>query len=267
MERIDMESILRENLPFWEKLSDYEKEYLASSAKLYTYDAGIVIHHSTDSHSPGIQIVRSGRARVYISSQDGKQFTMHRILDNEMFVIGFGCLFDNVIIDVALETETPCEILLLPRKICRQICDENPLVKIDITSMLASRFSRAVHLLESVTFLSLKSRLANALIEHSALAGSHIFKATHAGIAGDIGATRETVTRLLNEFQDGGLILLQRGRIRIEDMAALMEIRGNYYSYMRDEMIPDQYIPDEFVPNKFIPDKLTPDKFTPDKLI
>ncbi len=187
----------------------------------------MIVRHSTDEFCPGVQIVRRGRARVFMCSPEGKQLTLQRITDNEPFVIGVSCMLNKTIFDVSLETETECEIAVISREICRRLFDANPAVRNACIGIIAQRFSKTMRVLGSVTFLSMRSRLAGALIEQSVLAGSPVFEATHAGIAADIGSVREVVTKVLRKFQAEGFVTLLRGKIRIEDMQALENIRGD----------------------------------------
>jgi CRP-like cAMP-binding protein len=95
-------------------------------------------------------------------------------------------------------------------------------------AMLGSKLSKTIHALEALTFSGMKSRLANMLLEQSMLAGSTVFKITHADIAADIGTVREVVTRLLKRFQTDGLLTIYRGRIKLDNIPALMNIRGDF---------------------------------------
>ncbi len=196
--------------------------------------------HSTDSLSPGIRIVKRGRLRVYISSADGKQYTIQRISDNEIFSIGMSCVLNNIIMDVDLETESECEILLIPRALCRRLFDLNPAVKQATIEIISERFSVTMRILESVVFSSMKNRIANALVEQSVLEGAAVINVTHANIAADIGTLREVVTRRLKQFQDDGLITMGRGHITINNMQALIELRGEHLEAVSDLIYPKQ---------------------------
>jgi CRP/FNR family transcriptional regulator len=92
--------------------------------------------------------------------------------------------------------------------------------------------------LEAIAFTSTRSRLANALIEQSFLSGSSLLKVTHAGIAADLGAKREVVTRLLHQFQNDGFVTLRKQSIKIDDLQALMNIRGDYLGYLSNMLYP-----------------------------
>ena len=194
MTRQNLSNFLMISLPFWEDLSCEEQEYVAVSSILQEYKSGALIQNSTvGADSPGVQIVKRGRVRAFISSPEGKQLTLQRMGDNQLFAIGLSCVFDDAIFDVSLETETQSEMVLIPRSVCRKLFEANHKAKNSMTNIITTRFATTMRILEAVTFASTKSRLANALIEQSSLAGSIVFKATHARMAADIGSTREVV--------------------------------------------------------------------------
>lgn len=240
MARMVSEYVLQKSLPFWEYLTETEKEDLVAGSVLQEYKPGALIHHCTDINSPGVQIVRHGRARVFISSPDGKQLTLQRIGDNQLFVIGVSCLLNNVIFDVSLETETQCEVVLIPRAVCKKLFDANVVVRSASIDLLSSKFATTMRILEAIAFTSTSSRLANALIEQSFLAESSVIRVTHASIAADLGTTREVVTRILHQFQKDGLVTLQQREIRIDNKQALIDKRGDYLGYISELLYPKQ---------------------------
>ena len=241
MTRQNLGSVLKSSLPFWGDLSREEQEDVAVNSILQEYKTGALIHNSTvGANSPGVQIVKHGRVRAFISSPEGKQLTLQRMGDNQLFAIGLSCVFDDAIFDVSLETEMQSEMVLIPRSVCKRLFDANYKAKTSMTKIITSRFATTMRILEAVTFASTKSRLANALIEQSSLAGSFVFKATHARMAADIGSTREVVTRLLNQFQIDGFLTLLRGQIQIDDRQALVDMRGGYLDYISNPLCPQK---------------------------
>lgn len=238
MSRIMIENTLQTCLPFWGSLTTPEKEILVSNSILREHKPKALIYNCTDTSSPGIQIIRRGRARIFISSPDGKQLTLQRIEEDQLFAIGTSCVLSEMIFDVGLETETHCEVLLIPRTICKKLFDTNHQVAIAIFGLIASKFATTMRILEAIAFTSMRSRLANMLIEQSFLAGSSVINSAHASIAADIGTSREVVTRLLNQFRKDGLVTLRPKVIRIENKQALIDIRGEYLSYISSLMYP-----------------------------
>ena len=215
-----MKSILRYNLPFWKDLSDNEKNLLLSGSRQQKYAAGTVFDHGGGECSD-VEIITSGRARVYISSPDGKEITLYRILDSDFCMMSVACMLHGINFGISLETETDCEILRIPSEIYRQLLDTNPAVKSFTLELVSSRFSDVMWLLEQLVFSNMGKRLAGALIEQSVLAGSTVLDITHERIAADLGTAREVVTRLLKQFQLDGWVSLSRGRIEITDEKAL----------------------------------------------
>ena len=72
-------------------------------------------------------------------------------------------------------------------------------------------------LIEQVMWKSFDKRLAQFLIEESALEESKVLRITHEKIAAHMGSAREVVTRMLKYFQTEGLVKLSRGTIEIID--------------------------------------------------
>ena len=67
-------------------------------------------------------------------------------------------------------------------------------------------------------------RIADFLIEESAIEGNSRLSITHETIANHLGTAREVVTRMLKYFQSEGIVSLSRGIIDIVDEAALWNI-------------------------------------------
>jgi CRP/FNR family transcriptional regulator len=219
-----MKEFFQNCLPFWNELKDSEKELLLNEAILRKHSIGTIFYHSGGECS-GVEIVKSGRARVYISSPDGREITLFRILDNDFCMMSAACMLNNINFGISLETETDCEIVIIPREIYKRLLDENASVKNFTMELVASKFSDVMWLLEQLVFSNMGKRLADALIEQSVLCGSHILEITHEKIALDLGTAREVVTRLLKQFQLDGLVTLSRGKIELIDEKALKGIK------------------------------------------
>jgi CRP/FNR family transcriptional regulator len=223
-------SAIQKSLPFWGELSDAEKEILIVQSTVQEYKPGAIISHCVDADSTGVNIIRRGMARVFISSVDGKQITLQRVTGEQPVAIGISCVLEHITFDVSVEAETQCEVLLIPRSVCKNLFKTNTAAKDSVIESIASAFSKTVSILESVVFTSVRSRLANALIERSLLFGTPVVKSTHASIAADIAITREVVTRILHEFQNDGLVTLQQREIQIANKQALLDMRGDYFT-------------------------------------
>ncbi len=225
----DLEVLLESVLNFWGQLPDSEKEMIKSSVSVRNYKPGVIINDSTGIDSPGLHILKNGKLRVFISSPEGYQLTLKHIFDNEVLTVGASSVLNMVIFDVSIEIESECDLILIPRATFKRLYDTYPVVKISVINTLAVLFSDTLQLLESVVFTSVASRLAKTLIEKSRLEKSHMFNTTHAALASDIGTAREVVTRLLDKLKKNGIVTLKRGKILINDMKRLADIRNEYF--------------------------------------
>ena len=87
--------------------------------------------------------------------------------------------------------------------------------------MMASRFSEVMWLVEQIMWKSFDKRLAEFLLEESALDGGDTLKITHDKIAAHLGTAREVVTRMLRYFQSEGMVALTRGSVELIDRKRL----------------------------------------------
>jgi len=78
--------------------------------------------------------------------------------------------------------------------------------------------SSIMDLISEITFGKMDERLINYLIEKSE---NRKLRKTHQQIAGDLGTSREVVSRLLKEFEQQGLVSLSRGHIRLNSKILL----------------------------------------------
>jgi len=88
---------------------------------------------------------------------------------------------------------------------------------------LSRRLRRADDKIGGLVLLDVPGRIARLLLDHSDEGGAPtIQKAlTHQTIAQMIGASRETVSRAMREFQDAKWISVERRRITVADRDAL----------------------------------------------
>jgi CRP/FNR family cyclic AMP-dependent transcriptional regulator len=88
---------------------------------------------------------------------------------------------------------------------------------------LSRRLRRADEKIGNLVLLDVPGRIARMLLDAAAEGGDPLIEKplTHQTIAHVIGASRETVSRAMREFQDQGWLTTERRRIRIVNRAAL----------------------------------------------
>lgn len=78
-------------------------------------------------------------------------------------------------------------------------------------------------LVEHLSFRKVAQRVAATLVEKTTKNGDLLYM-TQAGLAGEVGTTREVVARSLAGLQTAGVIRLGRGRITVTDRAKLAQM-------------------------------------------
>ncbi|MDF2558335.1 MAG: Crp/Fnr family transcriptional regulator [Bacillales bacterium] len=214
---------MEENVPFWSILTDLQKEKMIEHSYFQNYKEGTIMNYSGD-NCTGVQIIKSGRAKVFISSPDGRAITLYRLLDRDVCMLSAGCMLKNLNFGVNLEAETDCEAVVIDGNVYQEISEENSAVKDFTLAIVSSKFSEVMWLLEHLVFSNVGKRLASSLLEQKNLLESNSLSITHEKLATDLGTAREVVTRLLKQFQLDGLVELSRGKIKIVDEKSLIQL-------------------------------------------
>ena len=208
--------------PFWEKLTDKEKEQLARLLRRNTYRAGQMVS-SSGSDCLGLFLIRKGTLRVYLTSEEGREATVFRLHEGEICVLSGSCLLSSLPFEVQIDAETDSEIYLLPSGSFRQIMEENIYVENYIYKMMTESFSDIIAAVQQMLFTSLTQRLVSFLLDESVRSGTSEVRMTQEQIARSIGSAREAVSRSLKQLAADGSIELFRGGVRLLDRKSLYQ--------------------------------------------
>ena len=218
-----LEQVLEEMLPFWNKLQNEQKAMFSQRAVDKNYHKGTILHAGGED-CVGLFLIRSGRIRAYIVTEEGKEITLFRLVEKELCIFSASCMLRNISFDIWISAETDVETLLIPSTVYSQISERNIAVANFTNEIMSSRMSDVMWILEQMLFMSFDKRLAHFLIEQSDLEKSDTLKITHEQIANHLGSAREVVTRMLKYFSEEEFILLKRGSIKIIDRQGLFNL-------------------------------------------
>ena len=218
-----MRELLQRSFPFWDELSREQKEAMEQGI-MKTICGKKTRLHFGGGECAGVQIIEKGRARVFITSPNGGDITLFRLMDGDVSILSAACMLNGMDIELDMEMETDCTVYTIPKKVYKKIYDESGAVKDYTMEMISERFSDIMWLFNQFVFSNVASRLAAALLEHRVLAESDTLPVTHEALARDAGTAREVVTRLLKQFQADGLVRLTRGKVEIIDAGRLGKI-------------------------------------------
>lgn len=198
--------------PFWEKLSDAEKNQIEQSVYVESYPKGMLMHRTEDS-CKGLMTVLSGQLRTYILSEEGREVTLFRVNADEVCVLSASCLMDTITFDVLIEATEDTEVLVLPAAILNQVVQQNPYTELFLYKSATEKFSDVMWTMQQILFLKIDQRVAQFLWDEMVQKNSMTLSITHDEIARYIGSAREVVTKVLKYMVKEGALELKRGTI------------------------------------------------------
>ena len=213
-------------IPFWNQLTENQKDRMEAGAVQRKAAAGTLLQGS-GSQCLGFVILRSGRLRVYILSDEGREITLYRLFERDMCLFTASCVMKNIQFDVLVEAEMDTQMWVVPPELYKSLMEESAAAANYTNQLIGSRFSEVMWLLEQVMWKSFDRRLAAFLLEESRLEGTPVLKITHERIAAHMGTAREVVTRMLRYFQNEGLVRLSRGTVELADEKRLAQLEAD----------------------------------------
>ena len=223
MDRQELISLYERAFPFWEKLSDYDREtFLRSSAEI-EFKRGMNIHDGGE--CTGVILIKSGVLRLYMLSEDGKEVTLYRLFPGDTCILSASCVLETVTFDVMIDAEEDSECVVVGGCAYEGVWQRSDAVKIFTYETALSRFSDIMWIMQQILFMSMDKRLAIFLLDESANTGSNTIKLTHEQIAKYMGSAREVISRMLKYFTSEGIVSASRSEgIKILDKKRLREL-------------------------------------------
>ena len=211
--------------PVWDRLTPEQRDQLAASAVPRSVSGGTRLH-SGASDCVGLLLVRAGRLRAFILSDEGREITLYRLFPGAICLFSGSCVFSQLRFDLHVEAEEDTLLWVVPPAVYRQLTEQSAPLSNFTTDLLSARFADVMWLLDQVLFRRFDSRLAAFLLEERAVQGSDTLPLTHERIARHLGSAREVVTRMLKYFQSEGMVAFSRGAVRLTDPEGLARLAG-----------------------------------------
>lgn len=204
--------------------SDLDPPHLDALCRVATvrpYKAGESILREDEPGELFFVIVR-GQVKVFVDSEHGREVVLTHLKAGDFF--GEMALFDNEARSASVSALVASELAVLRRKDFLEVMADDFTIARQILSTLSGRLRRANDMIESLVLLDVGGRLAGYLLRLAQESGTleedgwyAVLRPTHQVIANSIGASRETVTRLLRQFAERGLIRMRGSSVWIRD--------------------------------------------------
>jgi len=203
-----------EYFPVWSKLTPDQQARLSSVVFTRSVKAGTVVH-SGSLDCTGMLLIKSGQLRGYIFSDEGREVTIYRLFEMDICLLSAACIMNSLQFDITIQAEKDTELWVIPPDFYKSLMEESAPVANYTNEIMAARFSEAVWLIEQVMWKSMDKRVADFLLQETAIEGTSVLKITHEAIANHLGTHREVVTRMLRYFQSDGMVKLSRGTVEV----------------------------------------------------
>ena len=218
----DMEAAVS-RLPFWQLLTEQERDTVQQSAMVRRYEKGALIHGG-GSECLGLLLVLSGEIRTYLLSDEGREVTLFRLYPGELCVLSASCVISQITFDTQMTAQQETEVLIIPAGLVAALTEQNLSVRCFLYELATQRFSDVMWAMQQILFKGLDRRLAEFLLSEAARTGSDTIRMTHEQLAQHISSAREAVARMLKTFSEEGLVELKRGVITLRDKDGLRQM-------------------------------------------
>ena len=213
-------------------LGEVDLDRLAELLQEISYGKDEIILHKED---PGdsLFILRAGRVKVVLYGDDGREVILSILRDGDFF--GEMSLLDGEPRSASVVAMEPSSVYVLKREAFLQTLMERPGISLRILVELSRRLRVADDKIGSLALLDVYGRVAGALLELARTEGKYDgdklvidVRPTQQEIASMAGASRETVSRVLNDLAKSGLISVEGRRVVImRDLHAVRDLQIN----------------------------------------
>lgn len=188
---------------------------------------GNVIYHTEDA-AETVYLLESGRVRLYRIGASARDVTVAVHEAGELFgtsALGAGGPYGHY-----AEVLEEAEVLALPGTTLRELLRTQPELGVSLSAQLTRQTRALQERLAQLVFMEVSQRLAGTLLTMAAESGEGGGKkalkgrVSHQDLAYLVGSTRETITKLLGEFKERGLLDLGYRRIVVLDEAGLRHV-------------------------------------------
>lgn len=208
------------HVPLFAGLPDEQVRNLAGYGREKSLRAGRLLFEDMQ-HSEGIYLVVWGRVKIFKSSPEGREQTIFIFGPGELF-----CLtsFSEELAPASAMALEDARILFFPADVMADLARKEPSMLFGLLLALSRRLKESLTLIETLSLHEIPQRLAVFLLHSLVKEGQEELIElgfSQRELAKIIGATPETLSRVLRKLSDDGVLALDGRTIRVLDKPAL----------------------------------------------
>ena len=219
------ETVYLKQVPLFAGLANEDIRELMAVAKRRTFRNGEVIFHRDD---PGqvLYVIKEGKVKISVISPDGQEIVLAVFGKGECF--GEFAILDGLPRSADAITLEKVECYTLQRSDFHNAIAKNPKIAIQVLEVLTKRLRTIDQMVEDLIFLDVYGRVAKKLLEladthgEKVEAGTRInVRLTQQELASMVGASRESVNKVMGYFSDKNFISTDKHRITLHRITEL----------------------------------------------
>ncbi|MFI5271654.1 MAG: Crp/Fnr family transcriptional regulator [Ktedonobacterales bacterium] len=198
---------------------------LAIAIRRRVFRAGEVIFHRDD---PGqvLYVIRSGRVKIFLTTPDGQEIVLALLGPSDYF--GELALLDGQPRSASAIASEATDTFALQRSDFIRAVERHPRIAIQVMNVLARRLRQTDAMVEDLLFLDVHGRVAKKLLELASTNGVATpegirieMRLTQGELAAMVGASRESVNKVMGYFTDKRFLSTDKYRVTILRLADL----------------------------------------------
>ena len=217
-----MENPLKK-VPIFSKLDKEELDIIFKNSQKKKYPPKFIVFNEGDMED-GLYVILKGKVKITLIDESGKEIALSIMKDGSFF--GEMSLFDDFPRSATVETLDETEFLILKKKFFLKILEDNPLITRSILKEMSIRLREADEKIRNLAYMDVAGRLARVIMDLVKKEGTIIESKNIAvlpmpsrqTLANLVGATRETVSRVLGSFQKRGIITISGKKLIVHNL-------------------------------------------------
>lgn len=210
-------------LPFYEHLTNQQKEQMESVSYVAQFKKGQIIHDQ-GSDCLGMIMLLEGELRTFMISEEGREITLYRLEHEDVDILSAACVVNQITFDTQMVAVKDCSLLVIPAIHMSHWKEENIYIRSYVYELATDRFSDVMWMIQQTLFLRVDQRIAIYLLDEVNKNHSLEVKTTQEEIALEINSAREVVARMIKTMVKEGWVKTKRGSFTILDKKALQKI-------------------------------------------
>ena len=219
------EAVYIKQVPLFAGLADEDIRELMAVAKRRTFRSGEVIFHRED---PGVvlYVIKEGKVKISLISPEGQEISLVVFGKGECF--GEFAILDGLPRSADAVAMEKVECYTLQRSDFHQAIMKNPKIAIQVMEVLSKRLRSTDQMVEDLIFLDVYGRVAKKLLELAEAHGAKVedgiridVRLTQQELASMVGASRESVNKVMGYFTDKNFISTDKHKITLHRISEL----------------------------------------------